>query len=60
VHRNRTERPDGDGKEMILTGFDTGKLRGFLDDYERYRGPAALDTYHPSRLIADTIEGLDS
>jgi UDP-N-acetylglucosamine 2-epimerase (non-hydrolysing) len=58
VHRNRTERPDGDGVQMVLTGFQTDKLRGFLDDYERYRTPAALDRFHPSRVIADTIEGL--
>ena len=58
VHRNKTERPDGEGTRMVLTGFSIDKLRGFLDDYERYRGPAALDAFHPSRTIADTIDRL--
>jgi UDP-N-acetylglucosamine 2-epimerase (non-hydrolysing) len=60
VHRERTERPDGEGTQMVLTGFSDEKLRGFLDDYQSYRGEAALDAYHPSRVIADTIDALDS
>jgi UDP-N-acetylglucosamine 2-epimerase (non-hydrolysing) len=58
VHRTRTERPDGEGRQMVLTGFGTDKLRQFLDDYDRYRGEAALDLYRPSQVIADTIEKL--
>jgi len=58
VHRARTERPNGEGQKMVLTGFSTDKVRQFLDDYERYRGGAGVDQFHPSRVIADTIENL--
>jgi UDP-N-acetylglucosamine 2-epimerase (non-hydrolysing) len=56
VHRVRTERPFGDGRQVVLTGFSTDKLRRFLDDYERHRVEAALDHFHPSQVIADAIE----
>jgi len=58
VHRARTERPNGEGQKMVLTGFSTDKVRQFLDDYERYRGGAGVDQFHPSQVIADTIENL--
>jgi UDP-N-acetylglucosamine 2-epimerase (non-hydrolysing) len=58
VHRARTERRDGEGISMVLTGFDIGRLRAFLDDYDRYRGEAALDRYRPSAVIADAIGAL--
>lgn len=58
VHRNRTERPDGEGKQMVLTRFSTQRLRAFLDDPERYRVERVLDAYWPSRTIADALETL--
>ena len=58
VHRTKTERPDLEGTQMVLTGFDDAKLRAYLDDYDRYRAPAALERFHPSRVIADTIDSL--
>jgi hypothetical protein len=42
----------------VLTRLDAGRLRAFLDDPERYRASGTLDAYHPSRIIADSIETL--
>jgi UDP-N-acetylglucosamine 2-epimerase (non-hydrolysing) len=58
VHRNRTERHDGEGRQVTLTGFSIPKLREFLDDYERYRVGSAGDEFQPSRIIADSIQSL--
>lgn len=58
VHRARTERDDGEGLTMVLTGFRTDKLGDFLDNYERYRTRAALDAFRPSATIVDAIEML--
>ncbi len=58
IHRTKTERHVGEGTQMVLTRFDTGRLTGFLDDYARYRIEPSLDAFHPSRTIADTIDVL--
>ncbi|OIQ93353.1 UDP-N-acetylglucosamine 2-epimerase [mine drainage metagenome] len=58
VHRAHTERVTGEGKSMVLTKFSMGKLRAFLDNYDRYRSGATLDEYHPSKTIVDAIEAL--
>ncbi|WP_258726407.1 UDP-N-acetylglucosamine 2-epimerase [Cellulomonas sp. NS3] len=58
VHRVRTERSSGEGVNMVLTGFRSDKLRAFLDDFDRYKGVAALDAYRPSEVIVDAIETL--
>jgi UDP-N-acetylglucosamine 2-epimerase (non-hydrolysing) len=64
VHRDRTERHDGfgqhsgEGRSVLVTGFDVGRRREFLDDYEPYRADGDNDQFHPSRIIADTLEGL--
>ncbi|MCZ2806488.1 UDP-N-acetylglucosamine 2-epimerase [Modestobacter sp. VKM Ac-2983] len=58
VHRAHTEVMAGEGERFVLTRLDAGRLRGFLDDPERYRSAGTLGTYHPSRVIADAIETL--
>lgn len=56
VHRDRTERHDGEGRSVLITGFSIPALRRFLDDPEPYRVGAPSDDIHPSRVIADTLE----
>ena len=56
VHRDRTERHDGEGRTVLVTGFDVAKLREFLDDYEPYRADGDTDQFHPSRIIVDTLQ----
>lgn len=58
VHRARTERHNGEGRTMVLTGFSIDKLEAFLDDHERYGSEATLDAFLPSKVIADAIEAL--
>jgi UDP-N-acetylglucosamine 2-epimerase (non-hydrolysing) len=58
VHRAHTEVMSGEGERFVLTRLDAARLRAFLDDPERYRASGTLDAYHPSRIIADTIETL--
>jgi UDP-N-acetylglucosamine 2-epimerase (non-hydrolysing) len=55
VHRGRTERHDGEGQSVLVTGFDITKLREFLGDYEPYRAGGDADRFHPSRIIADAL-----
>ena len=58
VHRVRTERASGEGINMVLTRFDDTKLRGFLEDYDRYRGEMGIDAFRPSGVIVDALETL--
>ena len=58
VHRVHTERPDGEGRTMVLTRFSPERLSDFLKNYEDYRSGASLDDFRPSARIADAIESL--
>lgn len=58
VHRVHTERPDGEGRSMILTRFSIGALEEFLADHARYRQDSTLDAHRPSAVIADALEAL--
>jgi UDP-N-acetylglucosamine 2-epimerase (non-hydrolysing) len=56
VHRDRTERHDGEGRSVTITGFSIPALRRFLDDPEPYRGGGLNEEIHPSRVIVDALE----
>jgi UDP-N-acetylglucosamine 2-epimerase (non-hydrolysing) len=58
IHRERTERHQGLGENIVLTGMQVPNLESFLNDYEDYRRPSALEQFHPSRKIADTLRTL--
>jgi UDP-N-acetylglucosamine 2-epimerase (non-hydrolysing) len=58
IHRERTERHQGLGENIVLTGMQLPKLEAFLDDYKSYRRPSALEEFHPSRKIAETLHEL--
>jgi UDP-N-acetylglucosamine 2-epimerase (non-hydrolysing) len=58
IHRERTERHQGLGENIVLTGMQLPKLTSFLADYESHRRPSALEQFHPSRQIAETLQTL--
>lgn len=58
IHRRRTERHLGLDQNVVLTGMDPAVLREFLSDYERRRRPSAVDAFHPSRVIVDSLARL--
>lgn len=58
IHRERTERHQGLGENIVLTGMRLSTLESFLDDYQAYRRPSALEQFHPSKQIAETLHSL--
>lgn len=58
VHRERTERHQGLGANVVLTRMDIGVLDAFLEDTEAYRRESTIDEFEPSRIIAAHLGGL--
>lgn len=58
VHRERTERQQGLGDNVTLTGMDLDALRRFLGDWRSLRRASSVEEHHPSRLIADRLIAL--
>ncbi|GEN78276.1 UDP-N-acetylglucosamine 2-epimerase [Actinotalea fermentans] len=58
VHRRHTERMDGVGVSMVLTGLDRDALSQFLEGHERHRSAGTVGDVRPSALIVDAIEAL--
>ncbi len=56
VHRGYTERHQGIGTNIVLTGLDMAVLDDFLATWEQRQQEPVLDRYHPSRMIVDAIE----
>jgi UDP-N-acetylglucosamine 2-epimerase (non-hydrolysing) len=56
VHRVRTERREGLGENVVLSGMQPDRLREFLADPSRYRRTSALPAESPSDVIADDLE----
>ena len=46
--RMSSERPDGLGRNVVLSRYDDATIRDFLDDPERHRHPTALADANPS------------
>jgi UDP-N-acetylglucosamine 2-epimerase len=56
--RDRTERPDGLGANVVLSHYDPAVIAAFLDHPGRYRRtPAELD-HAPSEQILDELQNL--
>jgi UDP-N-acetylglucosamine 2-epimerase len=56
--RDRTERPDGVGANVVLSHYDPATVSAFLDHAERHRHkPADLDD-RPSEQILDALQAL--
>ncbi|WP_216213447.1 UDP-N-acetylglucosamine 2-epimerase [Amycolatopsis aidingensis] len=58
IHRQRTERLQGIGSNIVLTELRADVLSDFLNTYETRRVESTLDRYHPSRIIVDTLAQL--
>ncbi|MGI8792436.1 MAG: UDP-N-acetylglucosamine 2-epimerase [Acidimicrobiales bacterium] len=57
VHRMASERHEGVGTNVVLSKFDLGVLKTFLDDPERYRVGHRPEVESPSdKVIADLRE----
>jgi UDP-N-acetylglucosamine 2-epimerase (non-hydrolysing) len=53
--RARTERPDGLGENVLLTGYDPVVVDGFLADPESFRRDPARDAVSPSEEILEVL-----
>jgi UDP-N-acetylglucosamine 2-epimerase (non-hydrolysing) len=56
VHRVRTERREGLGENVVLSGMSTDVLRAFLADPRRYRRTSRLPEASPSDVIVADLE----
>jgi len=56
VNRERTERYQGIGRSVVLTGLSLDKLRSFMETWETLRHPSELDDFHPSEIIVARLE----
>lgn len=55
VHRERTERHQGLGENVVLTRMEAARLRDFLGGWRDLRRPSELDRFRPSERIAETL-----
>lgn len=55
VHRKQTERHQGLGGNVVLSGMDLEVVRGFLADPAALRGPSTLEQHQPSQVIVDAL-----
>ena len=53
--RGATERPDGVGANVVVSGYDPATIRGFLADPQAYRVPAVGTRVSPSQLVLDHL-----
>ena len=56
VHRVRTERHEGLGENVVLSGMRAEVLRAFLDSPEEYRRSSTLPVESPSDVIVADLE----
>ncbi len=56
--RDRTERPDGLGRNVVLSHYDSEVVDAFLADIEGRRQPPRPLTADPSRGILDELLGI--
>jgi len=56
VHRKKVEQPDGVGENVVVSGFDLGRLRSFLDDPSTHRRRTPPPALSPTEIILDDLE----
>jgi len=56
VHRKRTERREGLGENVVLSGHDLGVAASFLADPRSFRRTTVLTPASPSDVIVDDLE----
>ena len=55
LYRKRTERNDGLGENVCLSGLNPETLRAFVREYPRYRRPPAAIENRPSDAVIDFL-----
>jgi UDP-N-acetylglucosamine 2-epimerase (non-hydrolysing) len=55
VHRKRTERREGLGENVVLSGYDMGRARYFLEDPQRFHRKTDLPDASPSSVIVQDL-----
>ncbi len=55
IHRKRTERREGIGENVVLSGYDGAALRAFLADPGAHRRRSELEPSRPSDVIVDDL-----
>lgn len=55
VHRVATERHDGVGRNVVLSGWDQTAVRAFLESYEDYRFPTQEPAVSPSEVVVEDL-----
>jgi UDP-N-acetylglucosamine 2-epimerase (non-hydrolysing) len=53
--RAATERPDGLGANVVVSGYDRVRVDAFLADPERYRRPPATTSALPSEVVLEHL-----
>jgi UDP-N-acetylglucosamine 2-epimerase (non-hydrolysing) len=53
--RAATERPDGLGANVVVSGYDRVRVEAFLADPERYRRPPATTSALPSEVVLEHL-----
>jgi UDP-N-acetylglucosamine 2-epimerase (non-hydrolysing) len=56
VHRKRTERREGLGENVVLSGYSPAALRAFMQDPSPHRRTSPLPPASPSDVIVDDLE----
>jgi UDP-N-acetylglucosamine 2-epimerase (non-hydrolysing) len=55
VWRDKTERPHGIGRNVVVSHYDPAVVDAFLADHEAYRFPPELPEHSPSEQILDVL-----
>ncbi len=53
--RGHTERSDGVGENVVVSGYSPSVIEGFLDDPERLRRPPLLPDVRPSERVVEVL-----
>ena len=56
--RDRTDRPDGLGGNVVLSHYDRSIIRAFVEDPDRHRRPSDIPAVAPSVLILEVLSEL--
>lgn len=56
VMRKATERKEGIGENVLVSGHDRQTIERFVDHYDEFRRPPLAQTLHPSREIIDSLQ----
>ena len=55
--RKHTERPDGVGANVVVSGYEPDAIRGFLQDPDRYRRPRRIPDVSPGARALEVLAG---